>query len=73
MFLIQKNEKTAIPLVCTTCLGTGGETNYCKKLASFRIPGAEMLPNSLKYTAFKLKSINPPSSNSYKVPIAQEE
>lgn len=73
MFLIQKNEKTAIPLVYTTCLRTGGERNYCKKLASFRIPGMEMLPNSLKYTTFTLKSINPASSNSYKVPIAHEE
>lgn len=73
MFLIQKNEKTAIPLVCTTCLRTGGETNDCKKLASFHIPGMEMLPNSLKCTTFKLESINPTSSNSYRMPVAHEE
>lgn len=55
------------------CLRTGGETNYNKKLASFHIPGTEMLPNSLKYTSLKLERRNPSSSNSHKQPIAHKE
>lgn len=55
------------------CLRTGGETNCYKKLASFHTPGTEMLPNSLKYTSLKLKSIIPSSSNSHNQPIAHKE
>ena len=57
----------------TIYLRTGGKTSYYKKLASFQVPGTEMLPNSLNVQAFKPERINPSSSNSYKQPIAHEE